>query len=179
MSYEFNIKEGTDKEAETFVKGMVDADNALNYQSKYSLAENFASMQKIVRLISILLCAVLTFIALMNLINVFVSSIMVREKEIATLKSIGMTRGQLRKMLMWEIIYYNGSAFAAASVLSLILSGTVLKHVFNEFDFFTFRIGWASYPVIMIVIMLVGALTVLCVENSISDRNITEELKTA
>lgn len=179
MSYEFNIKEGTDKEAETFVKGMVDADNALNYQSKYSLAENFASMQKIVRLISILLCAVLTFIALMNLINVFVSSIMVREKEIATLKSIGMTRGQLRKMLMWEIFYYNGSAFAAASVLSLILSGTVLKHVFNEFDFFTFRIGWASYPVIMIVIMLVGALTVLCVENSISDRNITEELKTA
>jgi putative ABC transport system permease protein len=115
----------------------------------------------------------------MNLINVFVSSIMVREKEIATLKSIGMTRGQLRTMLLWEIFYYNGSAFIIAAVLSLIMSPTVFKGVFNEFSFFTFRIGWTVYPAIILVIMFVGVMTVLCVENRISKMNIPEELKTA
>lgn len=179
MSYSFNVKEGMEEQAESFIKDIVKADNTLNYQSKYSLADDFASMKLIVKLISLLLCGVLTFIAVMNLINVFVSSIMVREKEIATLKSIGMTRGQLRTMLLWEIFYYNGSAFIIAAVLSLIMSPTVFKGVFNEFSFFTFRIGWTVYPAIILVIMLVGVMTVLCVENRISKMNIPEELKTA
>ena len=179
MSYIFDIKDGTDEQAEAFIKELTDKDNALSYQSKYSMAEDFASVKKVVTLISIMLCAVLTFIAVMNLINVFVSSIMVREKEIATLKSIGMTRSQLRKMLMWEIFYYNGAAFFAAAALSLILSFTLLKSLFNDFNYFTFRIGWASYPFIIAVIMAVGVLTVICVEHSISKHNITEELKTA
>lgn len=179
MSYSFNVKEGMENEAETFIKGLVKADSSLNYQSKYSLADDFASMKLLVKLICCLLCVVLAFIALMNLINVFVSSIMVREKEIATLKSIGMTRGQLRKMLLWEIFYYNGSAFLIAAVLSLIMSPTVFRSVFNEFSFFTFRVGGMVYPAMILVIMLVGIMTVLCVESRISKMNIPEELKTA
>lgn len=179
MSYAFNVKKGMEDDAEAFIKGLVKADNTLNYQSKYSLADDFASMKLIVKLISSLLCGVLAFIAIMNLINVFVSSIMVREKEIATLKSIGMTRSQLRKMLLWEIFYYNGSAFVIAAVLSLAMSPTVFRAVFNDFSFFTFRIGWAIYPAIILVIMFVGIMTVLCVEKKISAMNITEELKTA
>ena len=179
MSYEFNVNEGMEKEAEDFIKGMTEADNSVNYQSKYSLAADFESMKLLVKLICTLLCIVLTFIAIMNLINVFVSSIMVREKELATLKSIGMTRGQVRKMLLWEIFYYNGTAYIIAAVLSLIMSPTVFKSIFNEFPFLTFRMNWASYPAIMIVIMFVGIMTVLCVENRISKMNIPEELKTA
>lgn len=179
MSYEFNVKNGMEKEAEKYIKGMTEADSSINYQSKYSLAADFASMKLLVKLICTLLCVVLTFIAVMNLINVFVSSIMVREKEIATLKSIGMTRGQLRKMLFWEIFYYNGTAFIIAAVLSLVLSPTVFKSVFNEFPFLTFRMNWMSYPAIIVVIMFVGIMTVICVENRISKMNIPEELKTA
>jgi putative ABC transport system permease protein len=104
---------------------------------------------------------------------------MVREKELATLKSIGMTRGQVRKMLLWEIFYYNGTAFIISAVLSLILSPTVFKSLFNEFPFLTFRMNWASYPAIIFVIMFVGIVTVLCVEKRISKMNIPEELKTA
>ncbi|SEK57435.1 ABC transporter permease [Ruminococcus albus] len=179
MSYEFNVKKGMEKDAEKFIKSMTAADNSLNYQSKYSLADDFASMKLLVKLICTLLCVVLTFIAIMNLINVFVSSIMVREKEIATLKSIGMTRGQLRKMLLWEIFYYNGIAFVIAAVLSLIFSPTVLKSIFNEFPFLTFRVNWTSYPAIILVIMFVGIMTVLLVEKKVSKMNIPEELKTA
>ena len=178
MSYAFNVKEGMEEEAESFIREMVKADNTLNYQSKYSLAADFASMKLLVKLICTLLCAVLTFIAVMNLINVFVSSIMVRQKELATLKSIGMTRGQLRKMLLWEIFYYNGTAYIIAAVLSLVFSPTVFKSIFNEFPFLTFRINWASYPAIILVIMFVGIMTVLCVEKGISKMNIPEELKT-
>ncbi|MBO4865856.1 MAG: FtsX-like permease family protein [Ruminococcus sp.] len=179
MSYEFNVKKGMEKDAEKFIKSMTEADNSLNYQSKYSLADDFASMKLLVKLICTLLCVVLTFIAIMNLINVFVSSIMVREKEIATLKSIGMTRGQLRKMLLWEIFYYNGIAFVIAAVLSLIFSPTVFKSIFNEFPFLTFRVNWTSYPAIILVIMFVGIMTVLLVEKKVSKMNIPEELKTA
>ena len=178
MSYEFNVKDGMEKDAENCIKNMAEVDNSINYQSKFSLAKDFASMKILVKLICTLLCIVLTFIAIMNLINVFISSIMVREKELATLKSIGMTRGQVRKMLLWEIFYYNGTAFIISAVLSLILSPTVFKSIFNEFPFLTFRMNWASYPAIIFVIMFVGIVTVLCVENRISKMNIPEELKT-
>ena len=179
MSYEFNVKDGMEKDAENCIKNMAEVDNSINYQSKFSLAKDFASMKILVKLICTLLCIVLTFIAIMNLINVFISSIMVREKELATLKSIGMTRGQVRKMLLWEIFYYNGTAFIISAVLSLILSPTVFKSLFNEFPFLTFRMNWASYPAIIFVIMFVGIVTVLCVEKRISKMNIPEELKTA
>ena len=179
MSYEFNVKKGMEKDAEKLIKGITEADNSVNYQSKYSLAADFASMKLLVKLICTLLCVVLTFIAIMNLINVFVSSIMVREKELATLKSIGMTRGQLRKMLLWEIFYYNGTAYIISVVLSLICSPTVFKSIFNEFPFLTFRMNLVSYPAIIMVIMFVGVVTVLCVEKRISKMNIPEELKTA
>ena len=55
MSYAFNVKKGMEEDAEAFIKGLVKADNTLNYQSKYSLADDFASMKLIVKLISSLL----------------------------------------------------------------------------------------------------------------------------
>ena len=178
MSMEFNVKKGYEETAENYMKQIKEDMPFINFESKYSLAEDFASMRKIIRIISIILCTVLTWIAVMNLINVFVSSILVRKKEIAAMKSIGMTRSQLRKMFLWEIVYYNGASFVLASLLSVLLSVSALRWFINGFSFMSFRIGWAVYPAILLVILFIGIVTVVVTEKKVSKANIVAELKT-
>ena len=127
------------------MKRIVNVNHGIDYQSRQTLAEEFDTMKWIMEVISISLCGILAFIAIMNLANVFVSSIIVREKEIATLRSIGMTRKQLKTMLMWEVFYYTGAAFGLSAVLSLLLSGTVMGDLCNEISFLTYSMRWESY----------------------------------
>lgn len=178
MSMEFDVKKGCEEQARKYMEQLKDDMPFINYESKYSLAEDFASMRKIIRIISILLCTVLTWIAVMNLINVFVSSILVRKKEIAAMKSIGMTRSQLRKMFLWEIFYYNGASYVLAAALSIFLSISVLRWFVNEFSFMSFRVGWEIYPAVLFVILFIGVITVIVTEKKVSKANIVEELKT-
>ena len=178
MSMEFNVRKGCEGEAESYMEQLKEEIPFINYESVYSLAEDFASMRKMIRMISIILCTVLTWIAVMNLINVFVSSILVRKKEIAAMKSIGMTRSQLRKMFLWEILYYNGASFILASALSLLLSVSVLRWFINGFSFLSFRTDPAVYPAILFVILFIGIITVIVTEKKVSKANIVEELKT-
>ena len=177
MSYEFNIIDGQEEKAEAFMKRIVNVNHGIDYQSRQTLAEEFDTMKWIMEVISISLCGILAFIAIMNLANVFVSSIIVREKEIATLRSIGMTRKQLKTMLMWEVFYYTGAAFGLSAVLSLLLSGTVMGDLCNEISFLTYSMRWESYFFILAGTMLVGYGTVSLVESRIGSGNISERLK--
>ncbi len=177
MSYEFNIIDGQEEEAEAFMKKIVTDNHGIDYQSKETLAEEFESMKWLMEVISIFLCGILAFIAIMNLANVFVTSIIVREKEITTLRSIGMTRKQLKMMLTWEVFYYAGAAFGLSGVLSLILSGTVIGDLCNEMSFLTYTMRWESYLFILVGTILVGYVTVLMVESRIGVKNISEQLK--
>ena len=178
MSMAFNVKKGYEESAKNYMDQLMEDMPFINFESKYSMAEDFASMKRIIRIISILLCTVLTWIAVMNLINVFISSIIVRKKEIAVMKSIGMTRSQLRKMFLWEIFYYNVASFILAVVLSILLSISALRWFINEFSFMSFRVGVAIYPAILFVILFIGVITVIVTEKKVSKANIVEEIKT-
>lgn len=177
MSYSFDVKNGEEKNAEEFMRDISNLYPEIDYQSKSTLAEEFKSLKWLIEFISIFLCGVLIFIALMNLVNVFITSIIVREKEIATLRSIGMMRKQLRTMLIWEISYYTVFAFVISTVLSVIFSETMIAHICNSISFLTFTMQWEIFLFILMGAFIVGYITVLIVENRISIKNISEQLK--
>lgn len=177
MSYNFNVKHGQEKIIERYLKTLVSTNYDFNFQSKMKLGMEFESLRQLIELICVFLCVVLSFIAIMNLINVFVTSIIVREKEIATLRSIGMTRKQLRTMLTWEISYYIISAFILSTILSFILSGTVVAGICNDTSFMTYNTGVVIFALILIVSFAIGYITMRLEERSVSKMSITERIK--
>lgn len=177
MSYNFNVKHGQEEMMEGYLKTLAANNPDFNFQSKMKLGMEFESLKQLIELICVFLCVVLSLIAIMNLINVFVTSIIVREKEIATLRSIGMTRKQLRTMLTWEISYYIISAFILSTILSLILSGTVVAGICNDTSFLTYNTGVAIFALILIVSFVIGYITMRLEERSVSKMSITERIK--
>lgn len=59
------------------------------------------------RIVMSVLCAILILMGLANYINVTMTGLTQRKKEFAVMESIGMTRKQLRKMLVLEGIFYS------------------------------------------------------------------------
>lgn len=67
------------------------------------------------------LCAVLLFMGIVNYMDVTITSLAVRKREFSVMESIGLTRGQLRKMLVLEGVFYS----LIITVLTGILGGGI------------------------------------------------------
>ncbi len=73
------------------------------------------------RLVLGALCAVLLLMGIVNYMDVTITGLMVRKKEFAVMESIGLTRRQLKKMLILEGIFYS----LIISILTGVLGGGV------------------------------------------------------
>lgn len=76
-------------------------DTEMDYVSKLKYMDEFHGMINSYRLIGVTLVFVIAVIGIVNLINVFVTSLLERRNEIATLQAIGMTENQL-KYIMYQ-----------------------------------------------------------------------------
>lgn len=177
MAYTFDVKNGQESNAEDVMKQITSSYPDVDYQSKTTYEEEFNTLKNMVELISILLCGVLSFIALINLINVFITSILVRKEEIGILRSIGMTRRQLVKMLLFEMLYYCGLAFIVSMILSILLSITMVTPFCNSISFLTYSLRPSVYVYILLIIVVISGVTVTFEEKQISKRSVTEQLR--
>lgn len=80
-------------------------------------------MIRVISTIGLSLSVVIALIGVLNFVNAVFTSIVSRKREFAMLQSIGMTTGQLKRVIICEGISY----IAATGVLSLIV-GTILSY---------------------------------------------------
>lgn len=102
------------------------------------------------RLTGYSLCGIIFLIGLLNMVNSALTSMVLRRREFAMLETVGMTRAQLRRMLLYENSV--GGVFGLASfVAASVLSSVLLTQVF-EVD-----IALISLPAIGILLFLFAA----------------------
>ena len=70
---------------------------------------------------------VIAIVGILNFINSMVTSVVSRRKEFAMIQSVGMSKKQLRKMLILEGLYYAGLTLAASYAVSSLVIGTVIR----------------------------------------------------
>lgn len=105
------------------------------------------------RLVMGVFSGMLIFLAIINYSNTVITDFITREQEFAIMRKIGMTRKQLRKMLMLEGIFYCSCiSLLVVSVGSavLFLIGIVMK---GRVDYFVFQYPWIQF-LLMICIFL-------------------------
>lgn len=162
LKYEFDVKEGAQKEAEAFLEDYSGQHGEVNYSTAEQSRESGESMRKMYLMVGGLLAAIFAFAGILNLINVLVSSILTRKHEFATLQSIGMTARQLRRLVMLESLDYVLLASALGLLASALINNTVLKGMCSSGSswYMTFRpMIWAALTAcgVMILFALLAA----------------------
>ena len=98
-------------------------DPALSFTSKQTLIDHYKEQTRASTIMAFAISFVIAVVGVLNFVNSMLTAIFSRQKEFAMLQSIGMTRRQLRNMLIGEGLYYAGITLALSYVLSALVVG--------------------------------------------------------
>lgn len=174
-----NTAKGYDEQTLTALKEMTDGDYEISRTSRLEARESIKNMKIILNVLGSGISMILGFIGILNFINIMSVGIMVRKHELATLESIGMSRKQIRKLMIYEGLGY------AMITLFLVLSvgNTVTYGIFKLFQqqasYAIFTYPFIPMAITVIVIFAICFVTPEILYRSISKATIVERLREA
>ena len=117
----------------------------------------------------------LTLIAIANIVNTISTGVLLRRKEFAMYKSVGLENSGFRKMIRLETLLYGIKALVWGIPVSLLLSFLM----YNAFDsgLYTFNPDWLMYAVIVAAVFGILGISMSLSISRIKDDNIIETLK--
>nr|WP_207750622.1 ABC transporter permease [Anaeromonas gelatinilytica] len=119
---------------------------------------------------------VVSLIGSVNIINTLTTNILLRKREFATLRSIGLTHKGLRKMIVLEGMLYGIKGIIYGSIIGSILS-FILAGGINEAREFSWGIPWSTIGIAAIATLIIGYLSVLYPLARIKKDNLIETIK--
>lgn len=117
----FNAEEGSFDAVNEKVNEAAEA-NSLSVLTRLTAEERFKEMKNTYNAVGIIISFILGVIGILNLVNVILTGVISRQREFASMRSIGMTKAQLRKLMIYE-----GAIYAVLAGIIGILSGAVLS----------------------------------------------------
>lgn len=144
-----------------------------------NLAEYADQQKRIIILVSIFLygfIAVITLIGVTNIFNTITTNMILRSKEFANLKSIGMTTKEFNKMIKLESIMYGAKSLLIGIPIGLFGSYEVFKSFTNSIDF-GFIVPWQAIIISVVFVFIIVGLTMKYSLNKINKQNIIETIR--
>ncbi|MGX7265448.1 FtsX-like permease family protein [Enterococcus crotali] len=139
------------------IKAMVKKDNRIGIVSKIDIRDEMKNSIKEISMISNALITLFALIAMINFVNVITAGIVERNKEFSILESIGMTRKQIRKMVMLESIEYLVLSVGVTLIIGIPIS-YLLFNLFKEESYMQFTIPWKALAGMIVIIGAIGIL---------------------
>lgn len=119
---------------------------------------------------------VITLISAVNIVNTVTTNILLRNKEIAALKAIGMTRKQVRKMITFEGVLFGLYGGIIGSVAGTILAYLLYNPMSNIRDF-KFTLPWNSIIISIVAVIIMGYVSALIPLRRLSKQNIIDSIR--
>lgn len=131
------VKDGTEEKVDQWLKQYIETSRKPLYVN--SRLEIKAACDGVVGkyyLILGSLCAVLFAIGVLNFFNTSAVSIMARSRELSLLEAVGMTKKQIRRMLIFEGILYLGAALLLADTLGTVAAKYMIGKTVGTYFYF-------------------------------------------
>lgn len=147
------------KNVESSIKKLIANNKLISAESKL---DNYSEMKNSENQITVLggsLGIIIMLLAISNYLNMMSESIQNRSKEFAILESIGMTRKQIKKMIVFESLGYS----ILSIVIALIIGLPASYLVFTNFNIY--RIPYV-FPVIKSLLLFI-TIIIVCVVTSL------------
>lgn len=129
-----------------------------------------------IRVLSYGFIILISLIAAANVFNTISTNIMIRKREFAMLKSMGMGEKSMRRMMNYECLIYGIRSIFYGVILSVAISFAMNYVVMTGADV-SFQHPWGGLCVAVLWVFAVVFATMLYSMSKIKKQNIIEELK--
>ena len=155
MKYTFDVEEGSKDEMRQFLESYIQENPSLTYLSADKARASAESSKTMIYMVGGIIAFIFGITGILNLINMMSTSILARRRESATMQSIGMTKKQLRKLLMLEGCLYAAGAAVLGIVFSVVVDQTLLKMMLSNPSMWYFTYHITILPAVILSMILV------------------------
>lgn len=148
----------------------------MNIVSRQTMVEQYEAETRSAAVMGYAISIIIALVGILNFINSMVTAIISRKREFAMIQSIGMTKRQLRLMLMFEGLYYAGMTLIASYILGSFTVGVIVRGMVAD-GYSTFH--FTLLPLIICApILIVFAILIpyICFKN-LEKQSIVERLR--
>lgn len=179
LKINFNVSNEYEQQALDTLKQVMSGDDEISRISKIETMNQLNNAKMVLYVLGGGIALIIAFIGILNFVNIMSVSIMVRKHELATLESIGMSRKQVRRMLVSE-----GLGYAVLTLFFVFTAGSAIT--FGIFKLFQQQTTYAifTYPFIPVLMVSLAVLAICIITpesayRSIYKSTIVERLREA
>ena len=173
------IKAPSYNELDNLVKNY-DKDNKLNGIYYTNIHEQLKDIYNLVLVIKILVYGFITLVTLIGVTSVFNTintSIALRRKEFAVLRSIGLTPSGFNKMLRFESLFFGIKSLFYALPVSFGIIYLIHLAMKNAVEFEHILIPWKSIILAIIGIFVIVAISMMYATKKVKKDNILDAIR--
>ncbi len=163
-------------EMETMIRGTGTACGYTLYNMQKMLEQN-RNITFVVDVFTYVFVAMISLIAVANVFNTISTNIRLRRRELAMLRSIGMSDRDFRKMMSFECILYGARTLFLGLPMAGVLSWLIYRWMVWGGAEIDFMFPWDSMGISVFGVFLVVFVTMLYAVNRIRKENIIDALR--
>lgn len=151
-------------------------DSSIHIENVYQRRQQEEQM---ILLMSVFIYGFITLISLISIANIFntiSTSISLRSREFAMLRSVGMTPKGFKKMINYESIFYGVKALGFGLPISVLVMFGIHRSAGYTFEY-GFQLPWMSILFVIVMIFLIVGSAMLYSISKLKNKNIIESLK--
>lgn len=145
------------------------------FTSKYEVIKENERMKSGVMIIGLTISLIIGIIGFLNMINTMMTSIISRKRELAMLESMGMAKKQLKRMLIFEGMYY--TIISALLIIPLGFLASISSSLIPFFGGFSIGAFLLSILIVVVIIAIVSISIPIIVFSVINKASIIERLR--
>ncbi len=177
IDYELiNIKCDNTKNIDKIAKDLDVYDN-VNY---YNLKEEFKQTNNLILVVKILMygfIGLVTLIGVTSVFNTISTSMALRKREFAVLRSIGLTRSGFNKILFFESLFFGLKSLVFAIPVSLIITVLIHNSLSEMMSISNVIIPWKAIIIAIVSVFIIVLLTMMYSSNKIKKHNIIDQIR--
>ena len=145
----------------------------------YNVEQHRQRGEQMIMLMSVFAYGFITLITLISIANIFntiSTSISLRKREFAMLRSVGMTPKGFHKMIRYESLFYGIKALAYGLPISILVMFLIHRAIGHTFEY-QFHLPWLSILTVIVMIFFIVGTAMLYSIAKIKNENIIDALR--
>lgn len=153
--------------------------SAYTLYNVYAIVEQYRSITFVIDVFTYVFVIMISLIAVANVFNTISTNIRLRRRELAMLRSVGMSDRDFNKMMNFECIFYGMRTLLIGLPIAGIISWLIYEGLVTveRMDSFDFVFPWGSMAISAFSVLLIVFITMLYATSKIKRENIIDALR--
>lgn len=177
MTALFNVEDEYIPSVEEYIQNKIKEIPSLDYRSKSTYEQEYKNLVNTYTTVGYTLSFIIGLIGILNFANVIITSIISRRQEFAIIQSIGMTNKQLRKMLIFEGLYYALITLIVVLTIGLPITYLGVNSFAGQMAFFSYHFTLFPIIICMPVLIVIAVLIPILGFRDIKNASVVERLR--